>query len=141
MINAILFIIGFLISAGTFGTHFIAGVDLMQYWLWISAVLATILTVVFVVIGAFGASYAAQEYKFKIPFLAPLGGSILGGVVATLIFAASYVQLWLSYYIIESIPKTANAFNEFPVNTQYAIYAFIAIMLINTIRSIRFKSK
>lgn len=141
MINVALFIIGFLITAGTFGTQFIAGVDLMQYWLWFAAGLVTIFSILFVDAGALGAAFAAAENNLRIPVLAPIGGGIIGALVSIMLLGTTYVQLWLSYFIMNGIPKTATSFAEFPVNTQYAIYAFVAIMVIGTIHSINFKSK
>lgn len=144
MINLILFTIGFLLAAigtSTFGMQFIAGVDLLQYWLWFVAGLTTLAGVVIVAVSSIGAKYLAEDLRLKIPFLSAIGGGFLGGMLAALILSISYFQLWLSYFIIDGIPKTANSFSDFPMNTQYAIYAFIAVMVIGTIRSIRFKTK
>ena len=109
MIALILFVWGFLLTSGAFGAQVINGFELMQYWLWIAAIISTLFSVIIIGISAFG------------------GVALL----------SNYSKLWLSYYIIEHIPQDAVNFEAFPQEAQYAIYGFIAIWAVGFIRSLK----
>ena len=137
MIALILFVLGFLLTSGAFGAQVINGFELMQYWLWIAAIISTLFSVIIIGISAFGGVALLSNYN-KLPMI---GGAIVGGVFgATLslfILFITYSKLWLSYYIIEHIPQDAVNFEAFPQEAQYAIYGFIAIWAVGFIRSLK----
>lgn len=136
MIAVILFMLGFLLTAGAFGAQVINGFELMQYWLWITAIISTLFSVVIIASSAFGGAALLSNYN-KLPMIGgAIGGGIIGAILSLFILFNTYSKLWLSYYIIEHIPQDAVNFATFPQEAQYAIYGFIAIWAVGFIRSL-----
>ena len=142
MIAAILFVLGFLLTAGAFGTQVINGFDIMQYWLWFSAVFATIMSLLIIFVASvFGGTVLSQYGKFTGAAGGMIGGGIVGVLLSGFILLITYTKLWLSYYIIEHIPTDAENFAAFPQEAQHAIYGFIIIFFLGFFRPLVHSSK
>lgn len=132
MITFILLIVGFLTGGALLGESIINAFELTQYWLWFLAILATIIAVIVNIVFIISGSLIAKEHKLN-KFLVISGGGLFGIIMSIFILATTYVNLWLSYYIIENTPSTVTLVSELPNNTLYAIFAFIFITVLGVL--------
>jgi len=143
MVTAILLIIGFLVTGGAFGASLIGAFSLAQYWLWFAAIVATLIGAFIVIGGAILGGTTAAENRFSKAgvSLGAVGGGLLGSIVAGAIVLFTYVQLWLSYYIIEHIDPLAESFSAIGQDAQYGVYGFLTVMIVSLLQTARTKAK
>lgn len=137
MITIALLVIGFLVTGGAFGAQVIGAFSIAQYWLWFIAGLATLIALIVIIGLTFLGGAKAQDEKFsKLGTALTAGvGGIVGSFIAILMVASSYVQLWLSYYIIDNVPADATSWSELPANITYAIIGFFILVVLSFTRS------
>lgn len=134
MITLVLLIIGFFIGGGVFGAQIINAFDITQYWLWIVATIATLISALMVLGGA-------MLGKDKLGRLGAVGGTAVGGIVAMVICFVSYTELWLSYFIIENVDENVTSWSDLSSNAQYGIIAFGIILMVSMYKSSKIKSE
>lgn len=133
MLICILLLIGFFIEYGTLGENIINAFSLAQYGLWF----------IFVFVSIFGVSLISYmlfsknkkiliRYNRKFRNITDLGSITTTKIILSLIcifdIGISYLQLHLSYYIIENVSPLVQSFSEISNNVQYSIFTFLFII-------------
>lgn len=130
MFSILLLVIGFIFASGTFGSGVIGAFSLVQYWLWVVCIALTILGVV---IGL-----SAGNFLRKVPYSSGISvyarvarSGAVGGIIAAVLAAMSYVQLWLTYYIVDHVSPGATGFGDLSGSAMVGIAVFLVSLLVS----------
>jgi len=128
-----LLIIGFLLGSGVLGANIISAFDWAQYGLWLGAFFATFVASIIAGVGFIGGGKLTNEITSNkiLNTIGVIAGGVLGSLVAFLVVINSYLLLWLSYYIMRTVPETATTISDIPELTQFAIVSFFVLLFLS----------
>jgi hypothetical protein len=118
MIIAVAFILGFFWENSSFGSNLISAFEFAKYALYFE------ITVFAFLIASLGLDLFDEPLK-KVPAFVIFNFVIILPLI---------LQLWLVFYIVESIPPGITMYSELSSNVQYGIVAFSIIWLIRILR-------
>ena len=121
-------------TAGTMGASIIGAFDIVQYWLWFIAIIATLFGVGIVGLTTFWGGTQSSKFGKLGGLLGGFSGGLIGAILGAVVIASSYVQLWLSYYIIENTPIEATSWAELGQDSQMGLIGFAIILVISVIK-------
>lgn len=124
------FVIGglfFILEGASFGANLSSAFHAL--FVWNSIMFGLGLLIMIIVVLAI--SIKGQQELGK---LGAIGGMILGSFASVIVLAQGIFYLVLSNYIYTHSPDTVQQFSELPQNTQYAIYLYVAVIVLSIIK-------
>ena len=139
MIALILGFIGYLTADGGFGAQIVSAVSLMEYWLWFTSIVVSIIAVVLVIVFIIGAGAIAQDSNLGTKgFIASMfGGGFLGMLIAVVLVALQWSLLWLSIWIQDNVNVDAVDWESLTQDSKVALIGMGVLLFISVLQSLR----
>ena len=132
MVSIILAVIGFLLTAGTIGEKIVGSMELLGYLYWLIFGIGIIIFLAVVVMGSIGGwamTSDATSNKLAI-MLGTISGAGLSSLLGVFILLLTGARLWLTYFIIDNINKSATQLSDLGQDATVGLCALAVLTVI-----------
>jgi len=132
MFIILLFGLGYILTDGTFGVSLIHAFNWVNTWYWVGIIILGVIMTLMTFATALAGSKMNGSWRFS--KIGAISGFLLGGGVSFIVLGVMSFYLFITYYIMDHIPRTAQSWADIPEKTQFAIYLWIFVTIVNMIR-------